>query len=126
MATLRIQMETGRPDARAGLVRAAPAKTRLADVVCRARKLSGKSVVRQADCPVAARIARCTPTPREGSLPTRIATLHSRDVLSLSFHDVARTPRDRRMVETRGASGIFAKCFTGSGTPTLRPVRSQV
>src|SRR5436309_15417015 len=60
LAALRIQMETRRRDARAGLVRAAPAKTRLADVVCRARKLSGKLVVRQADYPVAARIERCT------------------------------------------------------------------
>src|SRR5881396_2040335 len=115
-------METRRRDARAGLVRAAPAKTRLADVVCRARKLSGKSVVRQADCPVAARIARCTPTSREGSVPTRTAALHSRDVLSLSFHDVARTPRDRRVVETRAGWGIFAHSFTGSVASALRPV----
>src|SRR6266571_761345 len=121
LAALRIQMETRRRDARAGLVRAAPAKTRLADVVCRARKLSGKSVVWQVDCE-AGMVARCEPIAREESFFARTAALHSRHVLSLSFHDVARTQRDRRVVETRGASGIFANGFTGSGTPTLRPV----
>src|SRR5437016_14280156 len=108
MATLRIQMETRRRDAHAGLVRAAPAKTRLANVVRSARKLSGKPVVWQVDCQ-AGRLARCEPIAREESFFARTAALHSRDVLSLSFYDVARTQRDRRVVETRGASEYLPK-----------------
>ena len=40
------------------------------------------------DCELAARLARCKPIAREEPFPARTATLHSRDVLSLSFHNV--------------------------------------
>src|SRR5438874_825896 len=119
-------METGRRETRAGLVRTPSTETGLADVVRSARELSGKPVVWQADCPVAGRLARCEPIAREESVPPRTATLHSRNVLSLSFHDVARTPRDRRVVETRTTSGIFAHGFSGPVARTLRAARSRV
>src|SRR6266496_3639269 len=113
-------METRQRDAHAGMVRTASTETRLANVVRSAGKLSGKPVVCQVDCQVAGRLARREPIAREESVPARPAPLHSRDVLSLSFHDVARTPRDRSVVETRAASGIFAHGFTGSVASALR------
>src|SRR5436190_17285846 len=119
-------METRRRDARTGLVRTASTETGLADVVRSARKLSGKPLVWQVDCKVAARLARCEPIAREESFPARPATLPSRNVLSLSFHDVARTARDRRVVETRATSGIFAHGFSGSGASALKLARWRI
>src|SRR5438874_11439706 len=116
-------METRRRDARTGLVRTASTETGLADVVRSARKLSGKPVVWQVDCEVAARLARCEPVAREESFPARPATLHPRNVLSLSFHDVARTTQDRHMVEAGGASRIFSDGFSGSVELALRLAR---
>src|SRR5437764_12846139 len=101
-------METRRRDACARLVRTAPAKIGLADVVRSARNLSGKPVVCQADCQAAGRLARCEPIDRDESIPSRTAALHSRDILWLRFYDVARTTRHRDVVETRRSSGTFA------------------
>src|ERR1700747_1473684 len=99
-------METRRGDARARLVPTASTETGLADVVCSARELSGKPVVWQIDCAVTARLGRCEPIARQESRPPSTTTIHSRDVLSLSFHDVAREARDRRVVEAGATSGI--------------------
>ena len=83
-------------------------------------------MVWQVDCQVAGRLTRCEPIARDESFPAGTATLRSRELLSLSFHDVARTPRERRLVETRAASGILAHGVTGSVALALRDARWRV
>src|SRR5437773_1539695 len=60
------------------------------------------------DCPIIARFARCKPIAGEESISARTAALHSCNVLWISFHHAARTPANRRMVETPGTPRIFA------------------
>src|SRR5437762_13968545 len=100
MAVVRIQMETWRRETRAGLVRAAPAETGLADVVCRFGNAARKSVVRRTDLPIASRLAWNKRLARKQPIPAQTAALHSSDVLSLSIYNRGRASPDRHMVET--------------------------
>jgi len=82
------------------LVCAAPAETRLADVVCRFRNAARKSVVRRIDLPIAPRLARSERLARKQPIPAQTAALHSRDVLSLSIYNGGRASPHARVVET--------------------------
>ena len=104
-------MEARRRKTRARLVCAAPAETRLADVVRRFGNSTPKSMVHRIDLPLASRLARSEQLARKQSIPGQTATLRSRDVLSLSIYNRGRASPHRRVVETRGASGIPADPF---------------
>src|SRR5439155_21459270 len=61
LVAVRIQMETRRRETGTGLVRAAPAKTRLADVVCGFGNAAGKSVDWRPSLQTVAGLPRCRP-----------------------------------------------------------------
>src|SRR5207244_5977901 len=102
-------MEAGRRNARAGLVRAASASARLANVVCRARVVSTESVVCSNSHLPVARQTGSRSAVRTKSVSANSAALRSRDPLSLSFHDCRGTSRNWRVVETSGTRRILAK-----------------
>src|SRR5207249_6365247 len=112
-------MEAGRRNARAGLLRAASAAARLANVVRRARVVSTEPVVCSNGDFFVARQAGSRGAVRAQSISTKSAALRSRDGLSLPFHDSGGTPGNRRFVETSGAWRIFAGRFA-----RRRPLRS--
>src|ERR1700693_2214635 len=104
-------METRRCDARAGLVRAASAAARLANVVCRARLVSTEFMV----CPngdfLVARQTGSHGAVRAKSVSANSAALRSRNILPLSFHHSGGTSTNRGLVEASGTGRIFAECL---------------
>src|SRR4051812_27855068 len=106
-------MEAGRHETRAWLVRAAPAKAGLADVVCRFGNATGKSVVHRPCLPTTPGLPRCQQPAHAQSLPRQTSALSPRDVLSLSVHIRRRASSDRCVVETGGASRISPNTLAG-------------
>src|SRR5437667_1808488 len=105
-------METGRRDAGAGLVRAASAAARLANVVCRARLIPTESLVRpNGDFFVAWQTGSRGFVSAE-SVSAKSAAVRSRNLLSLSVHIGAGTSTNWSVVETSGAGRILAGRFT--------------
>ncbi|HKP02294.1 MAG TPA: lipase maturation factor family protein [Chthoniobacterales bacterium] len=91
--------------------RAAPAAPRLANVVRRARDLPAQSLVRQPPGTTASLVSGRHQFVRPKSLSEGSAPLCSRQDLRLSFHNLARTSSQRRVLETRGARRISAGNF---------------
>src|SRR5437867_11054670 len=120
MAALRIQMETGRRETRAGLVCAASTEARLADVVCRLGKPAAKSVACRPHGQTIARLTRRGSIARKPSVSRHAAPLYSRNVLPLSVHDNERASANRRVVETAGAARISANGLARSAAQPLR------
>src|SRR5436190_790210 len=104
-------METRRRHACAGLVRAASAAARLANVVRRAWILRAESLARSNGLLFVRRQIECRATFRAQSLPGAPAALHSRNGLPLSFYDGYRTSTIGCVVEAPGAGRIPANCF---------------
>src|SRR5437588_2178202 len=101
-------METRRCDACAGLVRAASAAARLADVVRRTGVASGKSVVLQPRNLFARRQNGCDTTLCAQSFSAKTAAIHSGHFVSIQIHNQRRASRNGRVVETTGTRRILA------------------
>src|ERR1700719_2234646 len=104
-------METGRRDARAGLVSASPTATRLANVVRCPRIVPAKPVACADGDRIVARKTASGGALRTKPISRNAAPFYSRDVLSISIHDHGRTSTNRRLVETAEAWRISAECF---------------
>src|ERR1051326_6491772 len=104
-------METGRRDARAGLVSAASTAARLADVVRGAWLVSGKSVAGSNDDRAVARPTKSCGAFRTEPVFGQSAALHSRDSFPGPFYDRGRTSTNRCVVEAAGIRRIFAEHF---------------
>src|SRR6266481_6368262 len=85
-------METRRRKTGTGLVRAAPAKTRLADVVCRFGNAAGKSVDWRPDRQTAAGLPRCRPIARTQPVSDK----PPRYVRAMYYRYRFTTPSERR------------------------------
>ena|SRR6266480_2103892 len=112
-------METRRRKTRTGLVRAAPAKARLADVVCRFGNTAGKSVDWRPGRQTPAGLPRRGPIVRTQPVSREATQVCSRDVLSLPLYDAERTTTNWRVVETPGAKRISANDLAGSAAVTI-------
>src|SRR5438876_9016685 len=101
-------METRRCDACAGLVRAASAAARLADVVRRAGIAARKRVDRQPRSLVARRQNGRDATPCAQSFSAKTAAIHPGYFLSIQICNQRRASRNGRVVETTGTRRILA------------------
>src|SRR5437763_2238262 len=106
-------MDTGLRDVGAGLVRAASAASRLANVVRCARVLPTDSVVCSDRNFFIGRQAESRGAVRAESVSTKSAPVCSRDALPLPFHDRAGASTNWRVVETPGTWRVSAGRFTG-------------
>src|ERR1700730_10313823 len=101
-------METGRRETRAGLVRAASAEARLADVVRRAGKLRTQSMVSWIGLATVAKQTGSDSIARAQSIPKFSSALCSRAILRLSIHQCGGTPTIGRLVEAARDGRIHA------------------
>src|SRR6516164_160895 len=104
-------METRRGEARAWVVRATSAATRLANVVCRPRLVSAESMVCADRDRLVARQTASRRAVRGKPVSRKSTALYSRDVVSISIHERGGTPTNRRLVEAASARRIFAQRF---------------
>src|SRR6516162_1982116 len=86
-------METRRGEARAWLVRATSAATRLANVVCRPRLVSAESMVCADRDRLVARQTASRRAVRGKPVSRKSTALYSRDVVSISIHERGGTPQ---------------------------------
>lgn len=106
-------METRRRETRAWLVRTASAQARLANVVRRIGNTATKSVVHRPDFPIAPGVARCERAARAKPVPRQTAALYPVNNLPIPLYNSRRASPDRRVVETPGASRLFANAVAG-------------
>src|SRR6202043_778201 len=111
-------METGRRDARASVVCAAPTAARLANVVRRARTAGTESVARGAGGLPFFKTGRGSLFFKRQPVSQLATTLYSRGILSISFYDVWGTSKNRRVVEAPVAGRIFSRSY--NRTPRAR------
>src|SRR6266446_10957128 len=102
-------METGRRDARTGVVCAAPTAARLANVVRRARTAGTESVARGSGGSPFSKQGRGSSFVKRQPVSQLATTLHSRGILSIPFYHAWGTSKNRRVVEAPVARRIFSR-----------------